>query len=74
MMMTQSWQRSGAARSGLVRRLRDGTAASAGRVALWLDRYRQRDLLLGLDDRMLRDIGLTSDERVREATKPFWRE
>lgn len=39
----------------------------------WRERARQRDLLAGLDDRMLRDIGLTRADVMCEASKPFWR-
>ena len=74
MMITQSWQHERTARLGLVRRIRDGAAATAGRIAQWMDRQRQRDLLMALDERMMRDIGLTPDARTREVTKPFWRE
>jgi uncharacterized protein YjiS (DUF1127 family) len=39
----------------------------------WRMRSRGRRTLLELDDRMLRDLGLTRGEAYREATKPFWR-
>jgi uncharacterized protein YjiS (DUF1127 family) len=42
-------------------------------VAIWLDRSRQRRRLGELDDRMLRDIGLTRADAWAEAEKPFWR-
>jgi uncharacterized protein YjiS (DUF1127 family) len=35
-------------------------------------RWRQRQALRALDDRLLRDIGLTRAEAEREARKPFW--
>jgi uncharacterized protein YjiS (DUF1127 family) len=38
----------------------------------WVDRSRQRHELDELDDRLLRDIGVTRDEARREAIKPFW--
>ena len=41
-------------------------------VALWRERRRSRLLLVTLNDRLLRDIGLTAAEAEREATKPFW--
>jgi|EndMetStandDraft_2_1072991.scaffolds.fasta_scaffold1146208_1 uncharacterized protein YjiS (DUF1127 family) len=41
--------------------------------ARWIERTRQRQALAGLDDHMLRDIGITRVEAVREAEKPFWR-
>jgi uncharacterized protein YjiS (DUF1127 family) len=42
-------------------------------LATWIERARQRDALAGLDDQMLRDIGITRVEAVRECEKPFWR-
>jgi uncharacterized protein YjiS (DUF1127 family) len=39
----------------------------------WRARSRERRILIGLDDRMLRDLGLTRAEVYREAMKPFWR-
>ena len=35
-------------------------------------RTRSRRILSELDDRMLRDIGLTRDEAATEFRKPFW--
>jgi uncharacterized protein YjiS (DUF1127 family) len=40
---------------------------------LWRRRVRERRELARLDDRMLRDIGLSPSERARELDKPFWR-
>ncbi|MGI9507491.1 MAG: DUF1127 domain-containing protein [Geminicoccaceae bacterium] len=37
-----------------------------------VERFRQRRALSFLDDRMLRDIGLTRLDVEREITKPFW--
>ena len=42
-------------------------------VATGRDRRRQRQALARLDDRMLRDIGLTAADVEAEMTKPFWR-
>jgi uncharacterized protein YjiS (DUF1127 family) len=42
-------------------------------VALWQDRRRQRSALLRLDNRLLRDIGLSLADVEREISKPFWR-
>ena len=38
----------------------------------WLDVSRSRQTLDGLDEHMLRDIGLTRAEAQREASKFFW--
>ncbi len=42
-------------------------------IAVGLERRRQRLALARLDDRMLRDIGLTSADVEGELTKPFWK-
>jgi uncharacterized protein YjiS (DUF1127 family) len=39
----------------------------------WRRRIRGRQELARLDDRMLKDIGLTHAEREFLANKPFWR-
>ena len=36
-------------------------------------RWRERGLLEQLDDRMLRDIGISRSQALAEARKPFWR-
>lgn len=41
---------------------------------MWYDRQRQRRRLAGLDDRLLRDIGIERADALREASKPFWQE
>lgn len=45
------------------------------RNALRLARLRraQRRELLHLDDRLLRDIGLSREDAIRAGRKPFWR-
>lgn len=43
------------------------------RLAVWFERSRQRRALAKLDDRMLRDIGVSRADANREAEKPFWR-
>ena len=40
----------------------------------WHRRARDRAELAGLDDRMLRDIGLTRADAEFLSSKPFWRE
>lgn len=44
-----------------------------GFIATWMERVRQREALASLDDRMLRDLGITRTEAVRECEKPFWK-
>jgi uncharacterized protein YjiS (DUF1127 family) len=41
-------------------------------VLTWLDRARQRRHLGELDDRLLRDIGLSRAEVEHEIARPFW--
>lgn len=57
-------------RRAMARRL---VTVAADAVVLWLERARQRRALQRLDDRMLRDIGLTRVDVARESDKPFWR-
>ena len=64
----------GARHSGAWRAV-DGIAGRiGGTIRLWLRRRRQRRELLRLDDRMLRDIGLTRGDAEFLINKPFWRE
>jgi uncharacterized protein YjiS (DUF1127 family) len=42
-------------------------------LALWLRRARERHALAALDDRLLRDIGITRYDAANESQKPFWR-
>ena len=41
-------------------------------LSVWRKRAASRSMLASLDDRMLRDIGLTRGDVERELTKPFW--
>jgi uncharacterized protein YjiS (DUF1127 family) len=42
-----------------------------GTIGSWLARSRQRKALAELDDRLLRDIGITPTEAIKEANRPF---
>lgn len=42
-------------------------------LELWHKRIEERRQLLELSDRILRDIGVSRGDIVREASKPFWR-
>lgn len=42
-------------------------------VFTWLERARQRRHLGELDDRLLRDIGLSRADVEHEISQPFWR-
>jgi uncharacterized protein YjiS (DUF1127 family) len=39
----------------------------------WWTRSHRRNLLANLDERTLRDIGMSKADVYREALKPFWR-
>jgi uncharacterized protein YjiS (DUF1127 family) len=53
--------------------LGDATAWAFAKVREWRRRSHERAQLAGLDDRMLRDIGLSHADREFLANKPFWR-
>lgn len=59
------------------RRVRRGVAGICRRLAatwrVWRQRAEQRRQLALLDDRMLRDIGISRAAAEKEARKPFWR-
>ena len=44
-----------------------------GVLGRWSERRRQRRALLQLDDKLLKDIGLSCADAWQEAHKPFWR-
>ena len=63
-----------------VLRLGHGTAITTAVLPQWLatlrrmrERWRQRQDLRELDDRLLCDIGITREQAKHEASKPFWR-
>ena len=60
------------------RRSQGALAGIAGRVLAtfreWRRRAHDRAQLAKLDDRMLRDIGLTQADAEFLSSKPFWRE
>ena len=49
-----------------------GCVEGARTLWLWRERARQRRHLSELNDRLLRDIGLTRDQVRAEYRKPFW--
>ncbi|MBL3570731.1 DUF1127 domain-containing protein [Rhodovulum sp. BSW8] len=49
-----------------------GGAGLVKRILLGLSAARQRRQLVELDDRQLRDIGLTAEEARAEARRPAW--
>ena len=52
-----------------------GLRALVSAVAAWIVRSGERRALreLAKDRRLLRDVGLTREQVLREAGKPFWR-
>jgi uncharacterized protein YjiS (DUF1127 family) len=59
---------------GSSRRLRDFLRGVYATVGEWRRRKNSRLELARLDERMLRDIGLTRIDVDYEINKPFWRE
>jgi len=49
-----------------------GLKRGIGSVVAWQTRAAERQQLVGLDDRMLQDLGVTRADVWREARKPFW--
>ncbi len=43
-----------------------------GLLALWIERATQRHALAELDDRLLKDVGISRSEARQETAKPFW--
>jgi uncharacterized protein YjiS (DUF1127 family) len=72
-MQTQASLHGTPARSATGRGLGPGIVRVLELVDTWLGRRRQRLDLGRLDDRMLKDLGLTRADVAREAGKPFWR-
>ena len=54
--------------------LSDAAQSFVATLRTWRRRLRERDQLGRLDDRMLKDIGITRAEALRLSDKPFWRE
>ncbi len=48
-------------------------AAAFALIGTWHDRARERRELARLDERLLRDIGVSRYDALAEARKPFWR-
>lgn len=48
-------------------------AAVLSRLAEWQERAEQRAHLAGMDDRMLKDIGISAVDAAHESDKPFWK-
>lgn len=53
--------------------LRADTASLFGLLVTWQKRSRYRIELASLDDRSLKDVGISRSDRDWEVAKPFWR-
>ena len=60
-------------RRALRDQLKDAVIRLHARLSEWRQASRSRAELAKLDERMLRDIGLTRVDVWREINKPFWR-
>jgi uncharacterized protein YjiS (DUF1127 family) len=58
----------------IVRRRRSPLIVLSARLRRWRARVRERRSLAAMDERLLRDIGITRLDRARECAKPFWRD
>jgi uncharacterized protein YjiS (DUF1127 family) len=47
--------------------------SAADKVTGWRDRARGRRWLMEMDERLLKDIGISRSDAYRESRKPFWR-
>jgi uncharacterized protein YjiS (DUF1127 family) len=61
------------AAGALLRVVDDGLDHLVEKLFTWQRRIADRRSLETLDDRMLRDIGITRAEVHQEASKPFWK-
>ena len=52
---------------------KDLPAALIRTVLVWQERASQRHRMAGLDDRALKDVGMSRADVEGEAAKPFWR-
>jgi uncharacterized protein YjiS (DUF1127 family) len=59
-------------RSGLVRQLVRALERALTLLLRWQELAQQRRALMRLDDHMLKDIGLSRVDALREAERPFW--
>jgi uncharacterized protein YjiS (DUF1127 family) len=60
--------------SGLRPTLGALAAAALGRLLRWHELARQRRALFALNERMLKDIGVSRADAEREAGRPFWQD
>ena len=63
-----------ARRQNAIHALSDASSHFVATLREWRRRNRERAELAALDDRMLKDIGLTRADAEFSSNKPFWRE
>ncbi|SMF32534.1 Uncharacterized conserved protein YjiS, DUF1127 family [Tistlia consotensis] len=54
--------------------LADGLLGLVRLLLLWQERANERLRLREMDDHMLKDIGISRVDALREGEKPFWRD
>ncbi len=59
--------------AGTLRALGRGVLRTGAVLVEWRRRARDRAFLAEMEPRMLRDIGVSEENRRQEAAKPFWR-
>lgn len=64
----------GRATAGIVRLVSVVVVRTGAAIDTMMTRRRSRLQLQSLDDRMLKDIGVSRADVVAESCKPFWRE
>jgi uncharacterized protein YjiS (DUF1127 family) len=72
-MTTMEMRKSARVAAPVARSLSSRIVGFVQLLFLWQERWEQRERLGGLDEHMLRDIGLSRADAVRESDKPFWR-
>jgi uncharacterized protein YjiS (DUF1127 family) len=73
MSHTRNSSRHGGARSNPAASLAARLRNLAVSVGIWVERRRARRRLGHLSDHLLRDIGISRGDVLRESEKPFWR-
>ncbi|HEV7878270.1 DUF1127 domain-containing protein [Bradyrhizobium sp.] len=72
--MSQSYSIKEPVRAGSIGAAGQAVLSSlAGTMVIWLNRRQGRRDLRELDDRLLADVGISREDAVSEAGKPFWR-
>ena len=72
--MSQSYSIKDPVRAGSIVAAGQAALSSlAGMTIIWLNRRQGRRDLSELDDRLLADVGISREDALREAGKPFWR-